>query len=190
MNKKLIISIVLLIVIVCWLVYIAVDNGGVENKFEGVNTSATSTKNINFDPLNFTYDVEGQKIKIENGNSIMDVVPGSAEKLETTIPDGMITIGDLNKDNKNDAALILVQSSGGTGLFYYLTSIVNDAGVIKNKGSVFIGDRILIENIIIEGGIVTLNYLDRKESDSMADEPSVKIVKRFKIAGDSLEEIK
>lgn len=171
-------------------VYIFVNGKGKEeNKFININASATSTKNTNFDPLNFTYDIEGEKIKLVDGNSTSDIVPGSAEKLETTTFDKP-AIGDLNRDGKNDSAILLVQDSGGTGLFYYLVSIINDVGVIKNTNSIFIGDRIDPISVLIKDNRIELNYIDRSPNDPMAAEPTVRTKKLFEVNGVNLVEVK
>lgn len=171
-------------------IYFYMNNKGSKEKtFVNINTSATSTKNINFDPLNFSYDIEGEKIKLVNGNSVSDIVPGSIEKLETTTFDKP-AIGDLNKDNKNDSAILLTQDSGGTGLFYYLVAIINDAGVVKNTNSIFIGDRIEPVSLSIKDGRVELNYIDRNQDDPMTADPTVKIKKLFEVKSGVLSEVK
>lgn len=185
-KKKVFIVIIVLILIAILAIYISSLKGKSKNDFAGVNTSATSTKNINFDPFNFTYTIDDEKVSVKNGEASTPIVAGSAENLETTIPKDFIAIGDLNKDGKNDAGVIIVQSSGGSGLFYYLTSIINEAGVIKNNNSMFIGDRILIEKLSIANNILEVSYLDRNQEDSMADDPTVKIKKSYKIVSGEL----
>jgi hypothetical protein len=180
---------VLILIIILLVIYVFVNRKDKEeNKFININASATSTKNINFDPLNFTYDIEGEKINLVGGNSVSDIVPGSAEKLETTTFEKP-AIGDLNRDGKNDSAILLVQDSGGTGLFYYLVAIMNDAGVIKNTNSIFIGDRIDPVSVSIKDGVVELNYIDRNKEDPMTAEPTVKIKKLFEVNGVNLVEV-
>ncbi|MEI6553493.1 MAG: hypothetical protein WCO09_02895, partial [bacterium] len=175
-NKKTNITVgILLLIIIAVAIYVFVINKGnhKENKFINVDTSATSTKNVNFDPLNFTYDIEGEKIILKDGTSTSDVVPGSAEKLETTVFDKP-AIGDLNGDGKNDSAILLVQDSGGTGLFYYLVGVYSDAGVAKNTNSIFIGDRIEPVSVVIKNSKIELSYVDRNPNDPMTADPTVK----------------
>lgn len=191
-NKKTtkIIIAFLFLIIIALVIYVFMDSRGPKpNKFEKVDTSATSTKNVNFDPLNFTYDLEGEQVVLVDGLSTTDIVPGSAEKLETTIFEKP-AIGDLNNDNKNDSAILLVQDSGGTGLFYYLVSVVSDAGVVKNTNSIFIGDRIDPVSISIENGKIKLSIVDRDVDEPMAAEPTVKITKYFEVKNNVLAEVK
>jgi len=189
-KAKIIIGILLLIIVVL-AVYVFIENKQRPevNKFLNVNTSATSTKNINFDPLNFTYDIEGEKIILVDGTSTQDIVPGSAEKLETTVFEKP-AVGDLNGDGKNDSAVLLVQDSGGTGLFYYLVAVFNDAGVIKNTNSIFIGDRIEPVSVVIKDNKIELSYVDRNAGDPMTAEPTVKITRSFEIKNRELKEVK
>ena len=189
MKKTGIIIGVLILIVISLIVYIALGNKKTEDKYKGLDVSSTSTKNINFDPLNFTYEIEGEKITLVNGTSTVDVVPGSAEKLETTTF-SKPAIGDLNNDKKNDSALLLVQDSGGTGLFYYVVAIVNDAGVIKNTNSIFIGDRIEPVSLDIKDQKIQLNYIDRNPSDPMTADPTVRVTKYFEIKNGELVEVK
>lgn len=180
---------VLLLIIIALVIYVfVVDKKTKENRFINVDTSATSTKNINFDPLNFTYDIEGEKIVLVDGTSTVDILPGSAEKLETTVFEKP-AVGDLNKDNKNDSAIMLVQDSGGTGLFYYLVAVINDVGVIKNTNSIFIGDRIEPMSVDIKDGKIELIYIDRNLNEPMTAEPTVKITKYYKVNGVEMTEV-
>lgn len=188
-NKKTIIIGIFILIIIIVAYLFMYSNGPKQNKFENINTSATSTKNINFDPLNFTYNLEGETVILVDGVSKSDIVPGSVEKLETTIFDNP-AIGDLNGDRKNDSAVLLVQDSGGTGLFYYLVAVVNDVGVIKNTNSIFIGDRIDPVSIIINNDKVELSYIDRNTDEPMTAEPTVKTTKYFQVKKSILEEVK
>lgn len=189
-KKKVFITILVLIIVGIIAIYISSLKKDSNNNFVGLNTSATSSKNINFDPFNFTYKIEDEIVTVKNGEASTPIVPGSAENLETMIPKDFVAIGDLNRDNKNDSAIILAQSSGGSGLFYYLTSILNEAGVIKNSNSLFIGDRILIEKLSVINNTIEIEYLDREEKDSMADDPTVKVRRVYKISSGELVEIK
>jgi hypothetical protein len=191
-NKKTtkIIIIILLLIIIGLVVYVFIDSKDTkQNKFANINTSATSTKNVNFDPLNFTYTLEDEEVTLVDGISKTDIVPGSAEKLETTVYEKP-AIGDLNGDKKNDSALLLVQDSGGTGLFYYLVAVVSDVGVVKNTNSIFIGDRIDPVSVTIENGKVKLSYIDRNVDEPMTAEPTVKITKYLEVKNNVLAEVK
>ena len=186
-NNKWVILILILVIIVL-LFYIAWGNKNNPSNVKDKNQSPV-VSNLKFDPLNFSYDIEGEKIVLKDGSSSMDIVPGSAEKLDTVVFDKP-AIGDLNNDNIQDSALVLVQDSGGTGLFYYLVAVVYDAGITKNTNSVFIGDRIDPKNISINNGVITFNYLDRKQDDPMSADPTIFKSRNFVVKGGELIEKK
>ncbi len=182
--------IILLLIVLGFIAYVFVNSRHQnQNKFVNIDNSATSTKNVNFDPLNFTYTLEDEKVTLVNGISTTDVVPGSAEKLETSVFDKP-AVGDLNGDKKNDSALLLVQDSGGTGLFYYLVAVVSDVGVVKNTNSIFIGDRIDPVAVSIENEKIKLSYVDRNVGDPMTADPTVKTTKMFEVKNNVLAEVK
>src|SRR6185295_1067652 len=87
--------------------------------FQATRHPATETNTpAVFDPSNTGYTVDGQTVMLVEGKSETPAAPGSATKITTTIF-GEPVRGDVNGDGVNDAALILVQNSGGSGTFYY-----------------------------------------------------------------------
>ena len=64
--------------------------------------------------LNTTYLIEKQAVQLVNGRVEVQAVPGSAMKM-TTVVFGKPTYGDLDSEGHDDAALFLVQDSGGSG---------------------------------------------------------------------------
>ena len=188
-NKPILFILLIVIVGICLYIFLNNKNTKIIDKDVKLNTSATSTKNINFDPLNFTYEVEGETIKLVGGTSTVDISPGSAEKLET-VTFNKPAIGDLNHDGKNDSAVLLVQDSGGSGLFYYLVAIIDEAGVAKNTNSIFIGDRIEPKNISISNNKIRLDFVDRNIDEPMSAEPTVKKTKFFEVNKGDLMPVK
>ena len=55
------------------------------------------------------------------------------------------------------------------------------SGPVNYKGSIatFLGDRVAPESISISKGVVTIKYLDRKEDEAFAAEPTVSVTKQF-----------
>ena len=88
------------------------------------NTQTTNPYKVILTSLNSTYKIENVSIKLINGKSIMEIVPGSASKLITTVWKQPV-VGDLNGDKINDAALILIQNGGGSGTFYYVAANIS-----------------------------------------------------------------
>ncbi|MES2216761.1 MAG: hypothetical protein V4481_05730, partial [Patescibacteria group bacterium] len=99
-------------------------------------------------------------------------------KIETDLED-IFGYGDLNNDGKEDTALILVQSGGGSGTFFNLAAYVSGPISYKGTNAVFIGDRVQIESIAIKGKRITLTYLDRKDNEPFAADPTVETTKTY-----------
>lgn len=124
-----------------------------------------------------TYVIEGQKVKLTNGSSEMEVAPGSATKIVTKYFGNEVKY-DLDGDGRLDTVFLLTQSTGGSGTFYYIVAGLNKTDGYVGSNATFIGDRIAPQNTQISNekgteGIITINYADRKPTDSFAVEPSV-----------------
>lgn len=87
--------------------------------------------------------------------------------------------GDLNNDQKNDVAVLLSESGGGSGVFIYVAAYVSGPVNYKGSNAVFLGDRVAPQSISIANGVVTVKYLDREEDEPFAAEPTVPASKQF-----------
>ncbi len=153
-------------------------------------TNATSSDNgisiIVFDPLNATYTVGGQPVTLVAGKAATPAAPGSAENVTTTVF-GQPASGDLNGDGKADAAVLLVQDSGGSGTFYYVAAAINVASGTEGTNAILLGDRIAPQNITVQNGRIVVNYADRNPGEPMTTAPSVGVTKYFSWNGTSLQ---
>ena len=180
MNKKIIYSLIaLVIIIIVGYAALAIKSSSRTSP----NPSVTTT----FDPLNTTYNIDGKFITLVNGVSEMDIASGSVEKMTTTVF-GEPVRGDINADGQSDAALMLVQNSGGSGTFYYVAAAINGGDRAIGTNAIFLGDRIAPQNISIASGTILVNYADRKPSDPMSTMPSVGVSKYFIYNGTALVE--
>lgn len=87
--------------------------------------------------------------------------------------------GDLNNDDKEDVAVLLAETGGGSGVFIHIAAYVSGPVNYKGTNAMFLGDRIAPQSISISNGVITVNYLDRKEDEPFAAEPTVKTFKQF-----------
>ena len=125
------------------------------------------------DYKNTSYAVGGQNVFLKNGISIVEVVPGTAAKLETKVLGNEIK-GDFNLDGKDDIAFFLTQSGNGSGTFYYaVVAVQNEDGTYKGTNAVFLGDRVAPQNILYSSGVLAVNYVDRASGEPMTTAPSV-----------------
>jgi len=191
MSKKIILIVIAIVVVlgIGYLIYQAILNKPVNNSTGGIPEQAAEEK-IAVEPLNATYLVENQPVTLILGKAEKEIVPGSTSKI-TTMVFGSPTMGDLNDDGADDAALILTQNSGGSGTFYYVAASVlnNKDGKTTGTNGILLGDRISIQSVLIDGGTITVNYSDRKKNGSMSVQPSVAITKYFGVRKDGVNEI-
>lgn len=95
--------------------------------------------------------------------------------------------GDLNADGNEDAVVHLVVNSGGSGVFSYLSAVLNDNGTAKPLSAVFLGDRIVVQTIrVARDGEVSVLLLERRFDQPMSARPTIPVVRRFKVANDQL----
>ncbi|MFH1473109.1 MAG: hypothetical protein ABIF06_01710 [bacterium] len=180
MKKFLLIAIVLLALIS----FFALRNG---SKKEDGGTIQNNVSEFLPDPSSATFLFEDGPITLSKGRSDINITPDSAIKEEIILTD-IISYGDLNNDNKNDAAIILVQSGGGSGVFIYLATYVSGTVTYKGSNTLFLGDRITPKNLIIENGLITVEYLDRKPNEPLAAEPTVPTTRTFEYRSGTLSE--
>ncbi len=106
---------------------------------------------------NFTYWVEDFKTPavLREGEFSNDMIHGRL--IEPA------AIGDLNGDGREDAAIILAISSGGTGTFFDLIALLDQGGALEQAGFAYIGDRQMINRLEIIEGQIILDYLTQPE---------------------------
>jgi len=123
-------------------------------------------------PLNATYVINNETIMLVNGFAERSATPGSSTKVTTRVW-GAPKSADLNGDGQQDAALILIQSPGGSGTFYYVVAAIWREDGYQGTSAVFLGDRIEVQNIDINNNRITVEFLDRTDSDAFSTPPSV-----------------
>ncbi len=157
------------------IIYLSVATNPFTNT-DDTNTPITSTTTIITgakDARNATYLIDGSRVKLTNGVSVVDTAPGSASKI-TTRYFGNEVAHDLNGDGRSDIAFILTQNSGGSGTFYYAVAALNTVNGYVGSDGVLLGDRIAPQATNMgKGNIIIFNYADRRPGESFASMPSV-----------------
>lgn len=141
------------------------------------NTSKNTETNLP-DPGNATFKFEDGDLTLKSGKNIESIAPDSAIKLETTLTNTQ-ALGDINGDGKDDAVVVLVQSGGGTGVFFYVAAVASSPLSYKGTNAVFVGDRISPQSISIKNGLITLDYFDRTSDEPFDAEPTVRSSKTY-----------
>jgi heat shock protein HslJ/LysM repeat protein len=115
-------------------------------------------------------------------------VPGGASRPTVTFHPEVYAFGDLNGDGVDDAAVILIENSGGSGSFIYLAAVINDGGTPVNVATHLVGDREQVQAISIEEGEITLNMVAHAPDDPMCC-PTQEVTKQYRLQGDQLVEL-
>ncbi len=114
----------------------------------------------------FEESAEGQ-VTLADGAHEEEIVPGAASKLRIQMLDEPIAYGDLNGDGVEDAAVLLASNSGGSGVFIYLAPVLDEDGQPVNTTNAFLGDRVQINNMAIEDGVITVEMLTQGPDEPM-----------------------
>ncbi len=146
--------------------------------------SATPVPPAAFDPENATYTFDGRPITLVNGKAV-ETASGSEVAVTTTMF-GQPMGGDLNGDGTDDAAVMLVRDTGGSGTFYYVAADINQAGLNQGTNAILLGDRIAPQNEETASGQVIANYADRNIGEPMTTQPSLGVSKYFTVTAGQL----
>lgn len=132
------------------------------------NNSTVDTTDVK----NSSYIIDGQTFTLINGIAEIEITPGQATKHIVSIF-GEPVYGDLNKDGKNDAAIMLVSNPGGSGTFYYAVLAISTSSTYTTTNTLILGDRIAPQTIEIRDGRALFNYVERKANEPMSAQPSI-----------------
>jgi hypothetical protein len=98
--------------------------------------------------------------------------------------------GAIDEDAVADAAVLLKAEMGGSGTFTYLAAVLNKNGTPKPVASVFLGDRIEVQEVRIDSlRTIQVRLLTRQPDEPMAAKPTVEVTRNFRLDGGKLNEI-
>jgi hypothetical protein len=83
--------------------------------------------------------------------------PASPDYADVRLDPAHMAFGDLNGDGVGDAAVLLAENYGGTGVFVSLVAVLNEGGQPVQAGSVLIDDRPVANILAIQGGEILLD---------------------------------
>ena len=113
--------------------------------------------------------------------------PGSPARPTVRRIDELAVLGDLDGDGIDDAAVLLVENSGGSGSFVYLAALTAQPGGAVNSGTVHLGDRVQVVAMSVEAGEIVIDLVTPGPDDALAS-PSVKARVRYRLEGEALVE--
>ena len=139
---------------------------------------------------NATYLAEGPdggEATLDGGEFRYPVAEGSSA--EAVIRLDQWSTGDLDGDGTEDAAAITSERPGGSGVFSYVHALRNESGEPRDLAFAFLGDRVRVESVAIREGVIVVALFDRPETAPYAEEPSIAVIRRFRLEGGVLVEL-
>ena len=95
-------------------------------------------------------------------------------------------IGDIDGDKLADAAVMLVESSGGTGRFYYLFVLMNRGGtLVQIEQPEWLGDRSVMQRVTIGKGTVAVRFVTHRDQDPACC-PTRNVENRYRVVNGRL----
>lgn len=123
--------------------------------------------------------VKAGQAQLKDGVYEEQAAPDSASK-NTLMLTEHVAFGDVNGDPITDAAVVLAASGGGSGTFYTLAIVINRMGNPYHFHSASLGDRIKVEAVEIEDGVIAVRMLVHGEGDAMCC-PTQPEVRRYNL---------
>jgi hypothetical protein len=122
-------------------------------------------------PLNATVKIGETELALVDGKAETDI-PNSSAKTVTTVV-GEPVIGDVNDDGVNDTVMILTQNGGGSGTFHYVAAALKSDLGYMGTNAVLLGDRIIVDKVRVENGVIKISLATQGEGQAMTDTPNV-----------------
>ena len=97
-------------------------------------------------------------------------------------------VGDLDGDGSPDAAVVLAWSGGGSGTFYELFAVLNEASGLRALDGALLGDRIDLKSIVVQTGRIRIGYIGAGPDDAACC-PSKTFDKAWAIEAGKLVEV-
>jgi len=93
------------------------------------------------------------QVKLTNGICTESFIPSSSTQIVVKMADP-IAIGDLNGDQLEDAAVILISNPGTTGTYYDLAAVVNVEGMPYHIATEPLGENIQVKSLTMSQGVI------------------------------------
>ncbi|MBX4181469.1 hypothetical protein KW807_01225 [Candidatus Parcubacteria bacterium] len=137
-----------------------------KNPQTSTNPTSTTGSTTKPNPESATISFDDESVTLSNGKDT------NSDGEETEILPQQ-DYGDLNNDGKDDTVFLVARSGGGSGVFIYAAAYVSGPINYKGSNAVFLGDRIAPKSIGVSNGVATITYLDRREDEPFAAEPTI-----------------
>jgi hypothetical protein len=126
--------------------------------------------------------VPSGKVTLSHGEYREPAAPGSALEIIVRLSDKKV-FGMVN--GRETGAAVIFTSAGGTGTFYDLALLVNEAEGWVNTDTVLLGDRVKVHSVEIKDDHVVVAVTTHGPHDPRCC-PTIEVKKRFAIEGNHL----
>jgi len=128
-----------------------------------------------------------EAVKLSDGQYEGEPFVEGAASRPTVLFTEPFALGDLDGDGVDDAAVLLVENSGGSGSFVYLAAVLNRDGQPENVATTLLGDRAQVAELSIDSGRIGVKMLTHGPDDPMCC-PSQESQKTYTLEGSELVE--
>jgi hypothetical protein len=128
---------------------------------------------------------EGGTVQLNDGYYEERYGQGETERTATSLFEAGIAYGDLNFDSSEDAVVLLVTNGGGTGHFYDLQVVLNDNGQPNAVAYQPLGDRIILNDLSIDQGVITVDMITQGPNDGACC-PTLPLTLKYELYEDQL----
>jgi hypothetical protein len=130
--------------------------------------------------------VSGGVIRLTGGEYREPAAPGGASETVVTLT-GRVAYAGLVSGQSAAAAIVETQT-GGSGTFLDLVVIARRNGQASQVAGTHLGDRVKVESIAFDKGIVTLAMVVHGPDDPLCC-PTVRVTRRYELRFDSLVQL-
>ena len=106
-------------------------------------------------------------VTLKDGNWIgKPFVEGGASRPEVYFVRDFRLVGDVDRDERDEAVVLLGENSGGSGQHIYLAVVERQGGTLRNVATQLLGDRIQLREARIDAGRIFLDLVQAGKEDA------------------------
>jgi heat shock protein HslJ len=115
-------------------------------------------------------------------------IEGAASLITMQLSNHM-AFGDIDGDGAEEAVVVMVSHTGGSGVFYELHVVENQNGERVNTALTLLGDRIILNDLSIEDGEIIATMIIAGPNDAMCC-PGTPVTQRYEYDSGELVQVK
>jgi len=112
-------------------------------------------------------------------------VDGGASRPTAGLVEDFVLSGDVDGDGREDAVVLLWESSGGSGTRSYLAVMTRVDDAIVNLGTALVGDRVQVKTGFVADGMITLDLIQAGPGEAACC-PTQKVLAGWRLLDGSL----